>query len=284
MKFFHLSDLHMGLRLNGRDLREDQAHILDEIVSLAREEKPDAILIAGDVYDWRNPSADAMRLFDRFITRLRTELPGTHILIISGNHDNSEQVGMFREILETQNVHVAGAPPESPEEHIRKVTLEDAYGPVDFYLLPYLQPGQVREIVGTDENGRSLSYEDTLGRLVEREEIDPDRRSVVLSHQFYIPAGADPKSVDRMENETLIVGNIDAASIDVLRPFDYAALGHLHKPGRVGRRNPALLRNAARLFSERGRAGKGGRRGGDARKRRYPHAASAPSSPAAGAA
>ena len=125
MKIFHLSDLHIGLRLLNHDLREDQEYILDQIVSCASKEKPDAILIAGDIYDKAVPSADAVETFDRFVAGLSEALPDTVLMLISGNHDSGPRVNCFRSLLSRQNIYMVGLAPEQPEDHIEKVTLEE---------------------------------------------------------------------------------------------------------------------------------------------------------------
>lgn len=233
MKFFHLSDLHIGLKLYNRDLSEDQAHIFDQIAEAAAAERPDAILIAGDIYDKSVPSAEAMALFDRFIMQLTAAAPGAEIMCVSGNHDSALRVNVYRDLLARQHVRMIGLPPANPGDHIERVTLEDAYGPVDFYLLPFVKPSTVRAVVGDDD--AAMSYDECLRRLIAREAIDAARRSVLVSHQFYIPANADADSVERMDSEIPTVGNVDAVRADVLDAFDYAALGHIHKPMRVGR-------------------------------------------------
>lgn len=234
MKFFHISDLHIGLKLINRDLAEDQEHILGEIIRLAGEEKPDAVVIAGDIYDKAVPSAEAVEMFDRFIFGLTQAVPGAEIMAISGNHDSAPRVNLFRSVLWRQHIHMVGLPPVRPEDHIEKVVLGDRHGPVNFYLLPFVRPSMVRQIVGPDEDGHALSYDAALRRLIGREEICAGERNVLVSHQFYLPAGADPEEVERMDSEVRTVGNIDAVRADVLESFDYAALGHIHKPMRVG--------------------------------------------------
>lgn len=235
MKFFHLSDLHIGLKLMNRDLREDQEYIFRQIVEKAAEIKPDAVVIAGDIYDKAVPSAEAVEIFDRFLVELRNTLPEMAIMMISGNHDSAPRVNCFRNILSRQNVYMVGQPPQNEEEHIEKVSLEDAYGRVNFYLLPFVKPSMVKMVVGTDENGNNLSYNDTVHRLIQRENINRKERNVLVSHQFYLPSGKKPEDVERMDSEVRTVGNIDEVAGDILEIFDYAALGHIHKPMTVGR-------------------------------------------------
>lgn len=234
MKFFHLSDLHIGLRLFRRDLREDQEYILHEIVEIAGRERPDAVVIAGDIYDRAVPSAEAVEVFDRFVARLTETLPQAAVMMIAGNHDSAPRINCFRSVLSRQNLYLVGVPPQTEAEYIEKVTLRDAYGNVNFYLLPFVKPSMVKEVVGTDKDGNNFSYNETIHRLIGREMIDARERNVLVSHQFYLPAGKRADEVERMESETRTVGNIDAVGADVLEAFDYAALGHIHKPMQVG--------------------------------------------------
>lgn len=234
MKFFHLSDLHIGLKLMNRDLSEDQEYIFRQITDLAAMHRPDAVVIAGDIYDRAVPSAEAVELFDRFLTGLTQALPGTAVMIVSGNHDSGLRLNCFRSVLARQQVHMIGLPPQRPEEFIEKVVLEDSWGPVNFYLLPFVKPSMVKQIVGTEENGNNLSYNETLRRLIDRENIDEYQRNVLVSHQFYLPPHVQADQVERMESEIRTVGNIDEVSGEMLQIFDYAALGHIHKPMKVG--------------------------------------------------
>lgn len=234
MRFFHLSDLHIGLKLMNRDLSADQEYILDQIVTLAAEYKPQAVVIAGDIYDRSVPSAEAVELFDKFVTQLSETVPDSTIMMISGNHDSAQRLDCFRSVLAKHKLHMIGMPPRTKEEHIEKVVLEDKYGAVNFYLLPFVKPSMVREIAGEDENGNNLSYNDTLHQLIERENINESERNVIVSHQFYLPKGKKADDIERMDSEIRTVGNIDEICADVLEPFDYAALGHIHKPMKVG--------------------------------------------------
>ena len=234
MKFFHLSDLHIGLKLMNHDMREDQEYILDEITELARRERPDAVVIAGDIYDKAVPSAEAVEVFDRFLVGLTEAVPDAVIMMISGNHDSAPRIDCFRKVLSHQKVYMVGQPPRTEEEYIEKVILEDKDGKVNFYLLPFVKPSMVKQVVGVDENGNNLSYNETLHRLIGREKINSDERNVFVSHQFYLPSGKNAEDVERMDSEMRTVGNIDEVSADVLGNFDYAALGHIHKPMKVG--------------------------------------------------
>lgn len=234
MKFFHLSDLHIGLKLINKDLREDQEYILAQIVENAVKEKPDAIVIAGDIYDKAVPSAEAVEIFDHFLTEMTSALPDSIIMMISGNHDSAPRINCFRSILSRQNLYMIGTPPQNENDHIEKVTLQDMNGHINFYLLPFVKPSMVKDLVGVDDNGNNLSYNETLQKLIDREDIDPSQRNVLVSHQFYLPRGTRPEQIDRMDSEIQTVGNIDEVSASCLEKFDYAALGHIHKPMKVG--------------------------------------------------
>lgn len=234
MKLFHISDLHIGVRLYNRDLFEDQRYILMQIADRAKERKPDAILIAGDIYDKAVPSAEAVGLFDEFVSALSEKAPDTQIMMISGNHDNAQRVNVFRGLLKRQHIHMIGMPPMQPDEWIEQVTMEDAYGPVHFFLLPFVKPSMVKMITGTDENGNNLSYDESMKKLIAREQIIQSERNVLVSHQFYLPSDKDAKDIERMDSEIKTAGNIDQISSEVLAPFDYAALGHIHKAMKAG--------------------------------------------------
>ncbi len=234
MIFFHLSDLHIGLRLHNRDLGEDQRYIFHQIAEEAARVKPDAVVIAGDIYDRAVPSADAVDLFDGFVMELRSAAPDAEIMMISGNHDSAPRVNVFRKVLAGAKIRMIGKPPILPEEHIEKVVLRDSFGPVNFYLLPFVKPSAVRLITGTEDDGTPLTYDEAVRRLIARENIRGEERNVLVSHQFYLPAGKKAEDIERMDSEIRTVGNIDEVGADVLSPFDYAALGHIHKPMKAG--------------------------------------------------
>lgn len=229
MKFFHLSDLHIGKTLHHYNLREDQENILNQVIQKAEELNPDAILIAGDVYDKSMPSAEAVNIFDDFLTRLTLIRPAIPIIIISGNHDSGERLDFASGILKHHQVYLSGKVPESSEESLRKVTLEDEHGKVHFWLLPFVKPAYVKHLW---EEGESKSYHDTVQELINREHIDfANERNVLLSHQFYINGKESPLTSD---SETISVGGIDQVDVRAVKDFDYVALGHLHRPQKVG--------------------------------------------------
>lgn len=234
MRFFHLSDLHLGIKLYEHDLLKDQKAILDEIVALTRQYQPDAVVFAGDIYDRSVPPVEAVALFDDFMTQLRAALPNGEIMLISGNHDSAQRLDVFRRELSDRGIHMIGNPPMQKGETIERVTLTDDFGAVNFYLLPFVRPGMVRNVVDTKENGDNLSYPEAFSRLLALSPLNPDERNVLVSHQFFLPDGGDAANIERAENEVKQVGNVDAIPASLIADFDYAALGHIHKPMKVG--------------------------------------------------
>lgn len=231
MKFFHLSDLHIGKQLHCYNLKEDQQVILKEVITYAKELRPDAIVIAGDIYDKSVPSAEAVNVFDEFLTDLSEITPEIPILIISGNHDSPDRLKYASEILKRHHIYLAGNVPERPEEHIEKVTLHDAYGEVDFYLLPFMKPAYVRNIF---VDGTPETYSDAVKEIIKREKIDyKDKRNVLVSHQFYV--GEKAESPETCDSEVFSVGGIDNVDIGSVKEFDYVALGHLHGAQCIGK-------------------------------------------------
>ncbi len=224
MKFIHLSDLHIGKQLHHYSLIEDQAHILSEVTGRVKELAPDAVVIAGDIYDKSVPSAEAVSLFDEFLTALAEIRPAVKVLIISGNHDSAQRLDYAGRILRRQNIYIAGSVPSGKDEYLKKVTLSDEFGEVDFYLLPFLKPGYVRGVFA-DEEDVPETYSDAVRRILGREEIDTEKRNVLISHQFYTGNGNAP---DTCDSEMFSVGGIDNVDISPLLPFEYVALGHLH--------------------------------------------------------
>ena len=207
---------------------------MEEVIGYTEKLRPDAVVIAGDIYDKSVPSAEAVAVFDDFLTRLSSVSPQVSILIIAGNHDSAQRLDYASRLLGSRGIYIAGKAPETEKEHLKKVVLKDEYGPVNFYLLPFVKPSMVKLITGTDENGNNLSYNDTIHRLIEREQVDINQRNILVSHQFYLPMGESAEEVERMDSEIRTVGNIDQVSADILQKFDYAALGHIHKPMKAG--------------------------------------------------
>lgn len=155
-------------------------------------------------------------------------------MMISGNHDSPSRLDCFRSVLAGERLYMIGKPPVQDGEFMERIVLQDAYGKVNFYLLPFVRPSMVREVVGTREEGSFLSYQEMMEKLIGREKIDTGERNVFVSHQFYVPEGVEAKDVERMDTEVRTVGNVDAVGAGLLSVFDYAALGHIHKPMKAG--------------------------------------------------
>jgi exonuclease SbcD len=231
VKFFHLSDLHIGKNLNGYSLKENQKEVLSQVTAAAKQYHPDAILICGDIYDRAVPSGEAYTLFDCFLKELSSIQPQIPVMIIAGNHDSPERLSYAGGFLEYHRIYISAMPPGCPEEHLKRVVLEDEYGPVNFYLLPFLKPGYVRPLFA--ETGVE-GYEDAVEKVLKREDVDTSQRNVILSHQFYVNGGQLPRTCES-EQASIMAGGLDSVDIRVLGSFDYAALGHLHGPQKVGR-------------------------------------------------
>lgn len=230
MKIFHLSDLHIGKQLNGYSLRENQEAVLNQIVAYAAACHPDAVLICGDIYDKTAPSGEAYTIFGSFLEALSEITPQIPVLIIAGNHDSPERLSYASPFLEKHRIHLSVFPPQGPEEYLKKVIIEDEYGPVNFYLLPFLKPGYVRPVF---RENHPDGYESAVKAILEREAIDLRERNVLLSHQFYGGGGRDPETCES-EQAVILSGGLDRVDASVLSGFDYVALGHIHGSQKVG--------------------------------------------------
>ena len=219
MKLIHLSDLHLGKRVNEFSMLEDQQYILAEILQIIDREKPDGVLIAGDVYDKSVPSAEAVALLDDFLVRLsRREL---RIFVISGNHDSPERMAFGGRLMERSGVHLAPV----YDGRVEPVVLTDQYGPVKLYLLPFVKPSHVRRCFPERE---IATYTDAVAAAIEAMGVDTAVRNVLVTHQFVTGA-------ERCESEELSMGGSDNVDVSVFNDFDYVALGHIHGPQSVGR-------------------------------------------------
>ena len=219
MKWFHLSDLHLGKRLCEVPLLSDQAHILSQILALTAVERPDGVLIAGDVYDKPVPSAEAVGLLDDFLVRLSRQ--GVPAYLISGNHDSAERLSFGGRLMAAGGVHVAPV----YGGQVEPIVLADQYGPVHLYLLPFLKPAHVRRFF---PEASIESYTDAVAAVVSAMEIDPAVRNVLVAHQFVTGSVS-------CASEEVSVGGTDNVDVSVFDGFDYVALGHLHSPQRAGR-------------------------------------------------
>lgn len=218
MKLIHMSDLHFGKRLHEQSLLEDQRYIAGEILELISREKPDAVLIAGDIYDKSVPSAEAVDFFDDFLYKL--SLCGAAVYIISGNHDSPERLAFGSRLMVAKGVHLARGYNENVCPHV----LTDEHGELAIYLLPFIKPGVVRAAFPDAEIS---SYTEAVALAIEHMRPDPGRRNVLVAHQFVTGASV-------CDSEELSVGGLDNVDASVFDAFDYVALGHLHGPQNMG--------------------------------------------------
>lgn len=229
MRIFHISDLHIGKQLYRYSLREEQAHILQSIIAYGREYKPDVLVIAGDIYDKAAPSAEAYDLFNQFLNDLSELTERMPVLVIAGNHDNGARLQYASDFLERSRIYVSAKAP-SEGEALKQIVLQDDYGPVHFYLLPFIRPRDVRHLF---DEGAVTSYDSAVQAVLEREQIDYSQRNVLVAHQFFV-AGETAPVLCESEQSSLSVGGIDSVDVGRVQQFDYVALGHIHGPQKIG--------------------------------------------------
>ncbi len=226
MKLFHLSDLHIGKRVNEFSMLEDQKYILRQILKAAKEYQPDGIILAGDIYDKPVPAAEAVQVFDDFLTSLsEMKLP---VFMISGNHDSAERVSYGGRLMKKSGIYVAPV----YEGKTEKVELKDDYGKVCIHLLPFIKPAAVRHAFEGGEYEKEAEtvcdYQSAVKMAVSHMEIEEGARNVLVAHQFVTGAM-------RCESEEVSVGGLDNVDASVFDDFDYVALGHIHSPQAVGK-------------------------------------------------
>lgn len=224
MKLMHLGDLHLGKSLNEFNLIEDQRYILDRLLTIADKQAVDAVLICGDVYDRAVPGEAAVQLLDQFLTRLSEA--GKKVFMISGNHDSDERLNFASRMLEKSGVFITGR----YDGRLGHVEVEDEYGPIHFWMLPYVKASRVKHFFPeeTIEN-----YDDAVRTAIRREDIDSSLRNVILAHQFVV--GSSEPELAGSETALASVGTLDRISWECFRDFDYGALGHIHRNQAVGR-------------------------------------------------
>ncbi|WP_196593019.1 exonuclease SbcCD subunit D [Pectinatus sottacetonis] len=220
MKFVHLGDLHIGKRVNGFSMLEDQKYVLEQILKFLENNKQDAVFIAGDIYDTQLPSIEAVRLFDKFLTKLSNL--GTNIFIISGNHDSADRLAFAADLLSQSRVYI------SPvfNGNITATKMKDAYGYINIYMLPFIKPIHVKKIWPEED---IQTYDDAVKTVISKMSINPDERNVIIAHQFVTGAKTS-------DSEEISVGGIDNVSAENFLSFDYAALGHIHRSQSIGRK------------------------------------------------
>ena len=216
MKFIHISDLHIGKKLNEFSLAEDQRHILGEILKIADTERPDCVFIAGDIYDKSMPSGEAVEMFDAFLYELT--LLNTNIFIISGNHDSPERISFGARLMQSSRVFIAPVYDGTVYKH----SLKDSFGLINIYLLPFVTPRQVRRFYDAETE----SYNDAVKTAISEIPDDESERNVILTHQFVTGAV-------QSDSEDISVGGTDNIDASLFDKFDYVALGHIHRPQSV---------------------------------------------------
>ena len=224
MKILHLADLHLGKILQEQSLLEDQEYMLNEIIDIIKEEKIETVLISGDVYDRSVPPADAVNLLDDFLRKLIKELK-IKVFIISGNHDSKDRLSFGSKIFEDEGLYIESR----YNGKLRKVTLDDEYGKLNIYMLPFIKPIEVRQFFEEDiEN----NYNTAINKIISRETIDTKERNIIMVHQFVTAGTNEP---ERMDSEMLSLGGIENVDVSNFDNFDYVAIGHVHGPQRIGR-------------------------------------------------
>ena len=222
MKILHLGDLHLGKRVNEISMIEDQKYILDQIISLVKEEKIDVVLLCGDIYDKAIPTIEAIHLLDEFLDEL-SDLK-VKVLMISGNHDSSERLSFGRNLFKRSNLYIAS----QFEKEIEKITItEDGYK-INFYMLPFVKPAYINHVLKIQEE----TYEECFKYLMEHTKVKEDETNILLAHQFVT---ADKNSPELSDSETSSLGGVDNIDYRLFDAFDYVALGHIHKPQAMGR-------------------------------------------------
>ena len=224
MKILHLADLHLGKILQEQSLLEDQEYMLNEIIDIIKEEKIETILISGDVYDRSVPPADAVNLLDDFLRKLIKELK-IKVFIISGNHDSKDRLSFGSKIFEDEGLYIESR----YNGKLRKVTLDDEYGKLNIYMLPFIKPIEVRQFF---EENIENNYNTAINKIISRETIDTKERNIIMVHQFVTAGTNEP---ERMDSEMLSLGGIENVDVSNFDNFDYVAIGHVHGPQRIGR-------------------------------------------------
>lgn len=223
MKFLHLADLHIGKQVNGFSMVDDQRFVLERVIRMMAEQEVDALVLAGDLYDKSSPSAEAVSLFDWFLSEVADA--GVPCFAIPGNHDSSERIAFAQDILRKQQVYF----PPVYEGQVAHFELEDQHGPVVFWLLPFLKPGNVRRFFPDAEIGND--YTAAIREVLGSCEVDPAKRNVLVAHQFVTYSGKAPE----LSDSEISLGGVDNVDASVFNAFDYVALGHVHRPQRIGR-------------------------------------------------
>ena len=224
MKILHLADLHLGKILQEQSLIEDQEYMLKEIIKIIKNEDIGAVLISGDVYDRSVPPAEAVNLLDNFLKILIKELK-IKVFIISGNHDSKDRLGFGSKIFEDEGLYIES----KYNGNLRKIEIEDEYGKLNIYMLPFIKPVEVKQYFEDDlEN----NYNTAINKIIKKEKINKEERNIILVHQFVTSGTVEP---ERSESEVLTLGGIENVDVSNFDDFDYVAIGHVHRPQKIGR-------------------------------------------------
>ena len=224
MKILHLADLHLGKILQEQSLIEDQEYMLKEIIKIIKNEDIGAVLISGDVYDRSVPPAEAVNLLDNFLKILIKELK-IKVFIISGNHDSKDRLGFGSKIFEDEGLYIES----KYNGNLRKIEIEDEYGKLNIYMLPFIKPVEVKQYFEDDlEN----NYNTAINKIIKKEKINKEERNIILVHQFVTAGTVEP---ERSESEVLTLGGIENVDVSNFDDFDYVAIGHVHRPQKIGR-------------------------------------------------
>lgn len=223
MKFIHLSDLHIGKTILEQSLIEDQQYMLNQIIEIIKNEKIDVVLVAGDVYDRSVPSSEAVNLLDEFLNNLIKKIK-VKVFIISGNHDSKERLNFGSRIFENDGLYIQ----TSYDGFIRNVPLEDEYGKINIYMMPFVKPTDVKNYFEEEIDG----YDDAFRKIMAKEDVNQEERNIILTHQFITSGNNEP---EKCESETLVLGGTENVDISNFDKFDYVAIGHIHGPQRIGR-------------------------------------------------
>jgi len=221
MRLMHLSDLHLGIKVYEFDLYSDQKYMLENIVDIAKEKSVDGIMISGDIYDRPVPPAESVALFDSFLTRLSDE--GIKVYITSGNHDSQERLSFGAKLMEGSGIYFGG----TFDGSVKRIDLEDEFGPVHLFMLPFLKPSIVRAHADEEDKASITGYQEAIDHVLSKLIINSDERNIIMAHQFVTGA-------KRSDSEEINVGGVDGISADSFDRFDYVALGHIHTPQIIG--------------------------------------------------
>ena len=224
MKIIHTADWHIGQTFFGYDRFQEHQYFLDWLTDQITTQQIDVLLISGDIFDVANPSAQAQRQFYRFLRRVTEQNPGLQIILIAGNHDSKERLGFGNKIFEEEGLYISS----KYDGKLKKVELEDEYGKLNIYMLPFVKPVEVKQYFDDEQFG----YDEMIHKIIEKEEINTNERNIILTHQFVTARGEE---VERTDSEVLSLGGTDNVDVSNYDKFDYVAIGHVHRPQRIGR-------------------------------------------------